>query len=41
MIFFFINFIFKNISLYVKGNNSSQTNVHLKKFKVSGGTSNK
>ena len=41
MIFFFINFIFKNISLYVNGNNISQTKAHLKKFNESGGTSNK
>jgi len=27
--------------LYVNGNNINQTKVHLKKFKVSGGTSNK
>ena len=39
--FFFISFIFENISLYVKGNNNTHTNVHLKKFKLSGGTSNK
>ena len=39
MIFFLINLIFENISLYVNGNNSTQTKAHLKKFKVSGGTS--
>ena len=39
--FFLINFIFENISLYVNGNNINQTKAHLKKFNVSGGTSNK
>ena len=33
--------MFENISLYVNGNNNNQTKVHLKKFKVSGGTSNR
>jgi len=39
--FFLINLIFENISLYVNGNNNIQTKVHLKKFKVNGGTSNR
>ena len=33
--------MFENISLYVNGNNNTQTKVHLKKFKVNGGTSNR
>tara|TARA_B110000914_G_C15051233_1_gene259754 strand:+ start:324 stop:488 length:165 start_codon:yes stop_codon:yes gene_type:complete len=33
--------MFENISLYVNGNNNIQTNAHLKKFRVSGGTSNR
>ena len=33
--------MFESISLYVNGNSINHTKVHLKKFNVSGGTSNK
>ena len=39
--FSFIYILFFKISLIVKGININQTKTHLKKFKDSGGTSNK